>query len=330
MSTAEQWAPNHAAAPRAVDAVEVAGVSLQSQLLSHTVRHTVRPFLDAWSRHPDLPWPAGLVDLLGYSLPGVAAVRRTAVRLPHAPAELLRPAGYAASPPRAVLYLHGGAFLCCGLRSHRNLVSRIAAGADATVLNVAYRMLPHAPIRSAVADGLDGYRWLLAHGYPPERIVIAGDSAGGFLTFAVTLDAMRAGLPRPAANIAMSPLTDLDPAGKLAHPNVDRCAMFPGRALEALGGIVDRADSRFGSEPAASPVDGGLTDMPPALIQVGSDELVYPDAVLMAERLASAGVECRLEVWEQQVHVFQAAAGIVPEGGRATRRVARFVRAATA
>ena len=313
---------------------EVDGVSFQSRILAESLRHTVKPFLEAWARHPQLPWPAGLVDYLGTSLAPVRGTRRETVRLPQVGAELITPPSLgknpeATAPERAILYLHGGAFICCGVRSHRQMVSRIAAASGARILNVGYRMIPRNPIRAAVDDGIDGYRWLLDHGYPAERIVMMGDSAGGFLTFMVAMEAVARGLPRPAGTAALSPLTDLDPAGKLAHANADRCAVFPRRAVGALTDVIARVDTRLGGDPSASPVDGVLTGLPPTLIQTGSEEMIYADAELMAQRLAEAGVHCRLQVWERQVHVFQAAAGLVPEGTGAIREVGRFVRSAT-
>ncbi|MFZ2175422.1 MAG: alpha/beta hydrolase [Rhodococcus sp. (in: high G+C Gram-positive bacteria)] len=320
--------------PTPVTRREFAGTSMQSKALSHTIRRTVKPFLEAWARYPELPWPAGVVDYLGYSLTPVRGTFRRPIQLPNCPAEWIRPPMTAVQQPlgaqeRAILYLHGGAFLCCGINTHRQMVSRIAAESHASTLNVAYRMIPRNPIRAAVEDGVDGYRWLLSHGYSADRIVIAGDSAGGFLTFMVTLEAIRQGLPRPAADVALSPLTDLDPGNKLEHPNSDLCAVFPKRALGALSTLIEALDTRGGHEPSTSPVDGDLSSMPPAMIQTGSQEMVYADAELMSQRLAAAAVPCELQIWERQVHVFQAAAGIVPEGAKAIREIGRFIRNAT-
>ncbi|MEU5843102.1 alpha/beta hydrolase [Rhodococcus sp. NPDC047139] len=321
--------PAHSAATR-----EFAGVSAQSRTLTLSVRRTVRPLIEAWSYAPTLPWPATVIDRVAFPLLPVPGTRRHRVDLPACPSEFLWAPG--AVPPvtagglrrTAVLYLHGGAFLCCGLATHRNLVSRISASSGAPVLAVGYRMLPLNPIRRAVEDGLDGLRWLAAHGYPPERVVIAGDSAGGFLTFAVAHEAVQRGIGRPAGTVALSPLTDLDPRGKLEHPNSRRCAVFPRRAVRVLTRLVERAERRGGelSEPVVSPVDLDLSEMPPALIQTGSEEMTYVDAELMARRLQLAGVPAELQVWEKQLHVFQAAAGVVPEGGRAIAEIGRFVR----
>lgn len=312
--------------PRPVLRREIAGVSIPSQALTFSVRSTVKPVIDAWARAPHLPWPTGVVDRLAFPLKPVPGTHRHAVRLPSCRAEFLAAPG--ADGSTAILYLHGGAFLVCGLTTHRQMVSRISSAAGAPVLSVAYRMLPGHPIESAVEDGIEGLRWLIAHGYPAERIVVAGDSAGGFLTFQVTLEALRLGLGRPAGNVALSPLTDLDTRGKLAHPNSYRCALFPRRAVPALADVIARIDAAAdGPGPrAVSPVDADLTAMPPTLIQTGSEEMTYVDAELMAARLAGAGVHCELQVWERQVHVFQAAAGIVPEAGRAVASIGVFVR----
>ncbi|MFY0409443.1 alpha/beta hydrolase, partial [Solicola sp. PLA-1-18] len=237
------------------------------------------------------------------------------------------------APDRAILYLHGGAFLCCGLNSHRRLVARISKASGAGVLHVGYRMMPRNTINHAVADALDGYRWLLAHGYRGEDVVVAGDSAGGYLAFMTALEAMDADLPRPAGVVALSPLADMDPAGKRAHANANRCPVFTLRAVEALTDLADRVETRFevdGVSPERrSPVDADLVGHPRTLIQVGSQEMLLADAELMASRLVAAGVECELQVWERQVHVFQAASWL-PEARAAVAEVGEFVKQATA
>ncbi|OZF08731.1 esterase [Rhodococcus sp. 15-1154-1] len=308
--------------------LDMHGRSFHSRALSTYLQLTVRPFLTVWSKTSALPWPMGLVDYAGMLVPPLKGTRHSKVTLAECEAEWIRAEGV--SNDRVVLYLHGGAFVCCGLNSHRRLTSRVSASADAPVLSVDYRMMPRNPIAHAVEDGVDGFRFLLESGYRADQIVIAGDSAGGYLAFMVALMLRDLGLPTPAGIATMSPLTDMDPSGKLEHANASKCAVFPAGAVPALTVLADRVDARIVVEgergPRVSPVDAHLVGLPPVLIQAGSTEMVLADAELMAERLAAAGVDCELQVWDNQVHVFQAA-DFVPEAHRAVRKFGAFVKA---
>ena len=322
--------PGAAGIATAVRRQHMRGASVQSQLVSHALRFTARPTLSLWSYTTRLPWPVGVLDAAATALPAVDGTQHQPVRLQNCDAEWIQ--GPGATTGHVVLYLHGGAFLCCGLRSHRRMVSRISAVSRSSVLAVAYRMLPHNTISDAIADGVDAYRWLLDNGYGAEDIVVAGDSAGGYLSFEVPLAIADAGLPGPAGIVALSPLTEMDPARKLAHRNSRHCAMFPRRAVPALTRLSDRLDERAmttrGQAPRVCPVDADLRALPPTLIQVGSHEMLYADAALMADRLAAAGVPCELQVWDHQPHVFQVFADLIPEGHDAIAEIGRFIRSA--
>src|SRR6185503_8226229 len=115
-------------------------------------------------------------DRAAVLLPARVSATRQAVTLPHCPAELVRATGTTAS--RAILYMHGGAFLTCGLNTHRSLVARLSHAADAAVLNVGYRMLPAHGLAEAIEDGVDGLKWLREQGFTSPNFVVAGDSAG--------------------------------------------------------------------------------------------------------------------------------------------------------
>ncbi len=308
--------------------LDIQGRSLSSRALAASLQATIRPFLSLWAKAPHLPWPMSLVDYAGKLLPSVKGTRVSRILLAECEAEWIRAEDVASD--HVVLYLHGGAFVCCGLNSHRRLVSRVSQSVGAPVLSVDYRMMPRNPIAHAVEDGVDGYRFLLDSGYRPDQIFIAGDSAGGYLAFMVTLMLRDLGMPLPKAIFTMSPLTNLDPTEKLEHRNASTCAIFPADAIPALTVLADRVDARLFVEghrgPRLSPVDADLTGLPPVLIQAGSTEILLADAELMAERLAEAGVDCELQVWEGQVHVFQVA-DFLPEAHQALQRIGTFVQA---
>ena len=305
------------------------GNSLQSKLLSHALRVTVKPTLGLWARIPSASWAARVVDQAARLLPPLEGVGHRRVRLMDCDAEWIQ--AHNADLHSVVLYLHGGGFLTGGLNTHRRLASRISQAADASVLSVNYRLMPTHAIGDAVADGIAGYRWLLARGFTPTQIVIAGDSAGGYLAFMVALALSDLELPRPAGLVALSPLTDLDPTAKLQHPASAKCPILPGSALVALTDLTVRVEHRVSgvSGLPLSPVDADLRGLPPVLLQVGSNDMLYPDARLMFDHLTDAGVPAALEVWDGQFHVFHVAADLLPEARRAIERVAEFIRTVT-
>ncbi|TMS52026.1 alpha/beta hydrolase [Mycobacterium sp. DBP42] len=305
--------------------------SLEAAALGIGCRVAVKNAIRAWAWQPDLAWPLGSIDRLVGLIPGRPAASVRPVALPNCPAELVRAPG--TSGHNAVLHLHGGAFLTCGLNTHRALATRLSAAADALVLNVGYRMLPACGLAEAVEDALAGLSWLRRRGYGAERTVIAGDSAGGYLAFGTALRSLARGIVPAAGLAAISPLIDLDPARKLAHRNISRCSMFTGTALSAFARSVRRSQgrpNRCDAEPLIDPATADLTGMPPVMIHVGADELLFADSELVAERLADAHASCELHVWSGQVHDFPLAADILPEGRQAIRYIGDFVKGVTA
>lgn len=320
---------------RYAHATFVRGVTWRARALDQGLRHTVRPVCDLWARLPFDLFPPNLVDHVARVLPLHTGTAWRPVDLPRCGSEWLRAVGVGElnriddTPvtDRAILYLHGGAFLTCGLNTHRRLVSRLSFATKQPVLSVGYRQMPETSIRGAVDDCLDGLRWLLAQGYPIENITIAGDSAGGYLAFATARAALDAGLGRAAGVVAISPLLELDPTAKAAHRNADRCPTFSLEAISHLTAVIDALEERRGlPRRGPCPVDMPLTGLPPALIHVGSEEILRADAERMTARLVAAGVPCDLTVWDRQVHVFQAAASWLPEARAAIDQIGAFIR----
>lgn len=300
-------------------------VSLASRLL---VKNVVR----AWAIQPNLRWPFAYVDGLAGMAPHLPySAKIEPVRLDECAAEWICAPGVA--PKRAILYLHGGAFLTCGLNTHRSMVMRLSKAADAGVLTVGYRKLPSHQIADAIEDGLSGLRWLRERGFDGDQIVVAGDSAGGYLAFMTTLAAIKTDFLRPAGIATVSPFTDADPTRKLRHRNARRCSMFTRGALAMFARYLGEARVPAGpGKPAQrieSPVDADLSGLPPVTIHASSDELLLPDAELMAERLQASGVRCDLHLWDGQIHDFPIAADILPEGRRALRYIGDFVKEVT-
>lgn len=226
-----------------------------------------------------------------------------------------------------VLYFHGGGFFFCGLNTHRHGVAAISRSAKLPVLSVAYRQLPEVPIPASVADCLTAYRHLLDEGVPADKIVFAGDSAGGYLSFATALLARAEGLPMPAGLVAASPLLDIDSAARLKHANMRRETYIPVKRFAELTEFWTGDPGRH--EAPISPVNEDLRGMPPSLIMAAETEVLLSDAEVMAERLWSAGAECKLQVWRGQVHAFPVLGPFCPETRAAIDQIGQFVRETT-
>lgn len=299
-----------------------------------SARLTIRPALSVGSRLPSAPWPWGVIEFASRAITTARGMVRTGIGLAHCTAQLVCAAGVlpADGTRRVVLYLHGGAFLTCGPYSHSRLVSMLSNFADSPVLVPNYRKLPKHSINEAIDDCYDGYRWLRQNGYEPGQIVLAGDSAGGYLALALAQRLLDCG-EQPAALVAMSPLLQLAPQLKMTHPNIGSDPMFPPRAFDAFHGLITRAaahrDTNVHPDALYEPLDHIEPGLPPTLIHVSGCEVLLHDARLVAQRLAAAGVPVEVQVWPGQIHVFQLAAPVIPEATHSLRQIGRYIREAT-
>jgi len=313
------------------------GPSLAGRLFSLATMLTIRPTLAIGSYAPRLPWPFGLVDYACRVLKPAPGTVRATISLPNCNAQLVRADGVlpADGKRRIVLYMHGGAFLTCGVNTHGRLVETLSNFADSPVLVVNYRMIPKHSVGMALADCHDAYKWLRLKGYDPEQIVLAGDSAGGYLALALAEKLQQEGLAgeSPAAIVTLSPLFEIDNEARANHPNIHSDAMFPPKAFTALVDLVEAAAARNvvdgKAEEVFEPLDHIEPGLPRTLIHVSGSEVLLNDARKAAHMLAAAGVPVEVRVWPGQMHVFQIAAPAVKEATRSLKQVGDYIREAT-
>jgi epsilon-lactone hydrolase len=264
---------------------------------------------------------AGMESMAGV-LPLLDGATVETVDVDGVPSEWVRPAAVAVSDA-CILYLHGGGYVIGSCNTHRPLASHLATRAGLPVLLVDYRLGPEHVFPAAVDDAITAYTWLLAQGFEPGRIVIAGDSAGGGLTLAMLLALRDRGLPLPALGVPISPWTDLTLSGESMTSMADRDPMVTRDGLQRMADwYVGDSDP---TTPLASPLFGELSGLPPLLIHVGEVETLRDDAVRFAALAEAAGVDVTLEVWPEMIHVWHAFGAAVPESDAAVTRVAEFI-----
>ena len=254
--------------------------------------------------------------------PTSADVAIERVTAPERPAEWLQPA---LKNDAVVLYLHGGGYVIGSPRSHRHLAAAIARASNTRALLLDYRLAPEHPFPAALEDAIAAYRWLLGQGLTPGRIVLAGDSAGGGLTIATLLALRERGLPRPAGGVCISPWVDLTCSGAsyatkaAADPIVTHDSVTALAQAYMAGGDL--------KAPLASPLYADLRDLPPLLVQVGSEEVLLDDALGLGARARAAGVEVTVEEWPSMIHVWHWFLPMLDEAEQAVVAIGRFVRA---
>jgi epsilon-lactone hydrolase len=223
---------------------------------------------------------------------------------------------------RCILYFHGGGYVFGSAALYRDFLWRIAVAARACVLYFDYRLAPEHPFPAAVEDSIRAYRWLAGR-LDHQHIAFAGDSSGGGLAFATLHKLRDEGSALPGAVAALSPWTDLALSGQSLQSNAEADVMLNVTSVPMLAGhYLAGADP---CHPYASPLYGDPSGWPPALIQVGSDEILRDDAVRMADKLKAAGCEIEIEVWPRMPHAWQLYARIIPEGRNAIARIGMFL-----
>ena len=238
------------------------------------------------------------------------------------PAEILTPAEHGSG---TFLYFHGGGYAIGSPVSHRHLVAALAAASRTRAVAPDYRRAPEHPFPAAVDDALACYRGLLDAGTTPGSIVVGGDSAGGGLTVATLLAIRDAGLALPAAGVCISPWADLTGEAESYATHADRDPLVFREDIRRWGSAyLAGVDPRT---PLASPLHADLSDLPPLLIQVGSEEVLLDDSRELAERCKGAGVEATLEIWDDMIHVWHWFGEYLDEAAKAVARIGSFVTA---
>ena len=228
-----------------------------------------------------------------------------------------------ASNDRYVLYLHGGGYVIGSIKTHRDLMGRVSRAAKAKVLGLNYRLAPEHPFPAAVDDAVAGYRFLLAQGAKPSRIAIAGDSAGGGLAAAALVAIRDAKLPNPGAGVLLSPWVDMEAIGESMTTRIDKDPAIRKEGLVQMAqAYLQGKDPRT---PLAAPLYANLQGLPPLLIQVGDAEVLLDDSTRLSDHARAAGVQTKLEVWPEMIHVWHLFASFLPEGQQAIDGLGKFI-----
>lgn len=204
---------------------------------------------------------------------------------------IYRPRQAAADAP-VVFYIHGGGFYLGGLEACAWICGELAAQTGAVVAAVEYRLAPEFPFPAALDDCRDALDWIAKgsiDGTDPNRIAVAGDSAGGNLSAALCLEVRDSAGPVIAHQTLIYPFLD----SKLRGDSWRECA---GAGVDLTAGrwMVEMYAGEERDNPLVSPLLAhDLSGIPPAFIVNADYDVLRDDGFMYAEALRQAGVAVR-------------------------------------
>jgi len=225
---------------------------------------------------------------------------------------------------RVLVYFHGGGFVSGSKDSYRKLAAHLAKAAGVRTLIPDYRLAPGNPFPAQLDDARSLYDWLLAQGYQPSKIALAGDSAGGNIATGAALALNRDGAALPRAVVAFSPWYDMEANGPTFESNAAVDMAISRQLVHNFAPMFLGGQSP--ADPLANPLYSDPAGLPPLLLTCGGDETLRDSMERFAALAEQSGVEVALHVADGMPHVYQLLAGRMPEADASIAEAGKWLR----
>jgi monoterpene epsilon-lactone hydrolase len=234
-----------------------------------------------------------------------------------------------ADPSQMLVLMHGGGFALGSSSSHRKLAGHLAKACGTNAFVADFRLAPEHPFPAQIEDGVAVYRALLEQGLSPEDITPVGDSAGGNLAIAMTLQLRAQGGPAPSQVLTLSPWLDMENSGSTIETNNDTDFLI---AREGLQANIDRylTGGTSPTNPLANPLFADFHGFPRLYICAGDAESLFDDSVRLEHMTRKAGVDVTFSIGRGMQHVYPFLAGRHPRADQEIADIASWYRAGRA
>ncbi|MBN43000.1 MAG: lipase [Alphaproteobacteria bacterium] len=232
----------------------------------------------------------------------------------------------------AIMFFHGGGHVIGSLNSHDQVARNLCADTGYLVVSVDYRMGPENKFPAAPEDCYAATKWVAENtrqlAVDPERIAVAGDSAGGNLAAVVAMMARDAGGPQIAFQLLVYPVAEYSFNTQSYATYADGFGILTAAGMEwfrnhYLNGLEDRADWR-----AAPLCADDFSSLPPALVITAEYDVLHDEGAALAAAFEAAGVTVEHRDFPGMIHGFYSFASLVDDGRTAQIQAAEALRAA--
>jgi len=231
----------------------------------------------------------------------------------------------APAPRPAIAFFHGGGFVICSIETHDGLARRLANAIGAVVVSVEYRLAPDVRCPESAEDCYAATVWTHEHaaelGADPDRLIVAGDSAGGNLAAVVTLMARERGAPPITSQV-------------LVYPVIDAACDAPSYTENGEGYFLEATGMRWfwdhylgpdgdGTHHHASPIHAeDHSALPPAVVITAEFDPLRDEGEAYATALEAAGVPVVARRYDGMIHGFVSMPMVFPEADDAIAHIA--------
>jgi len=230
------------------------------------------------------------------------------------PVRIYRPTS---TPTAVVVFAHGGGFVFCDLDTHDTLCRSMTNGVGAVVISVDYRLAPENPWPAGAEDVYAVAQWASTQDFGADKLVVAGDSAGGNLAAVTALMARDRGGPPIAAQVLLYPVTDAD----FDRPSYSTYATGYYQTAAAMKWYWNQylPAGATPDHPYVCPLRADLRGLPPAVVVTNGCDVLRDEGECFVEALRAAGVPTVHRPYEGGIHGFMTMPGI-ELGARARQR----------
>jgi acetyl esterase len=247
------------------------------------------------------------------------------------PVRLYRPLPDDAAPLPVVVYFHGGGWVLGSIATHDAYCRSLANASGWAVASVDYRLAPEHPFPTPLEDAFAATRWIARQAQQlqldPQRLAVAGDSAGGNLAAAVTLASRARRGPAIDRQALLYPITDCRFDGPSYQSNAEGYHLTRATMIWFWRHYLEDADEA--DNPYAAPLRAdSLAGLPPALVMTAEFDPLLDEGEAYARRLIESGVPTRLSRYDGMIHGFVRRLKEWQQADDALQEVADFLRGA--